>query len=95
MPFYAINYVNLVVVSTLMTIRDRWRGRLAAAPAASGRRGWGDRGRSDRGQATAEYALLLLGVAAIALLVAAWAANSGQVGALLDRVFETISARVG
>ena len=49
----------------------------------------------DRGQATAEYALLLLGVAAIALLVAAWAANSGQVGALLDRVFDAITTRVG
>ncbi len=55
----------------------------------------GRRRVDDRGQATAEYALLLLGVAAIALLVAAWAANSGQVGALLDRVFETISTRVG
>lgn len=79
--------------------------RLRTAQAAVGYVTWalGDRPRrsrarlatGDRGQATAEYALLLLGVAAIALLVAAWAANSGQVGALLDRVFDAISARVG
>ncbi len=49
---------------------------------------------AERGQATTEYALLLLGVAAVALLVAAWAADSGQVGALLDRVFQAITSRV-
>lgn len=38
------------------------------------------------GQATAEYALVLLGVAAIALLVAAWAAKSGKIGELFDVV---------
>lgn len=51
--------------------------------------------RDQRGQATAEYALLLVGVAAIALLVAAWAARSGRIGELLDRVFDAISSRVG
>ena len=38
------------------------------------------------GQATAEYALVLLGVAAIALLVVAWATKSGKVGELFDAV---------
>lgn len=38
------------------------------------------------GQATAEYALVLLGVAAIALLVAAWATKSGKIGQLFDAV---------
>lgn len=40
----------------------------------------------DAGQATAEYALVLLGVAAIALAVAAWATRSGKVGQLFDAV---------
>ena len=42
--------------------------------------------RGEAGQATAEYALVLLGVAAIALLVVAWAAHSGKIGQLFDAV---------
>ena len=43
--------------------------------------------RGDEGQATAEYALVLLGAAAIALLVVAWATKTNTVGRLLDAVF--------
>ena len=39
------------------------------------------------GQATAEYALVLLGAAAIALLVVSWATKTNVVGRLLDVVF--------
>ena len=46
-----------------------------------------------RGQAVTEYVLLLLGVAAIALAVTAWAAKSGKIGELLDRVFNEITSR--
>ncbi|CAN5236342.1 hypothetical protein BH20ACT3_BH20ACT3_12860 [soil metagenome] len=45
-----------------------------------------DRSRSESGQATAEYALVLLGAAAVALLLAAWAAQSGQIGRLFDAI---------
>lgn len=48
-----------------------------------------------RGQATAEYALVLLGAAAIALLLAAWAAQSGQVGRLFDVVVDQLIDRAG
>ena len=48
----------------------------------------------ERGQAVTEYVLLLLGVAAIALAVTAWAAKSGKIGDLLDRVFNEITSRV-
>lgn len=44
------------------------------------------RSLGESGQATAEYALVLLGVAAIALLLAAWAAKSGKIGELFDAV---------
>jgi len=52
------------------------------------------RSRDERGQAVTEYVLLLLGVAVIALAVTAWAAQSGKIGALLDRVFNEITSRV-
>jgi Flp pilus assembly pilin Flp len=51
-------------------------------------------GRNERGQAVTEYVLLLLGVAAVALAVTAWAAQSGKIGALFDRVFNEITSRV-
>ena len=46
--------------------------------------------RSERGQTTAEYALVLVGVAAIALLVAAWAGDTNKIGRLLDGVLDSI-----
>jgi uncharacterized protein DUF4244 len=48
----------------------------------------------ERGQATTEYVLVLLGVAAIAIAVVAWATSSGKVGELLDRVFDHIAGQV-
>ena len=49
---------------------------------------------SDRGQATAEYALVLLGAATVALLLVAWAARSGKVGQLLDAVLDSVLSQV-
>jgi hypothetical protein len=49
----------------------------------------------DRGQSTAEYALVLLGAAAIAMLLVAWATKTGKITDLLDgvmdRVLESVS----
>jgi hypothetical protein len=50
--------------------------------------------RLDAGQATAEYALVLLGAAAIALLLIAWATETGAIGRLLDAVLRSILDRV-
>ena len=50
--------------------------------------------RSERGQATAEYALVLLGAAAVAVLVLGWAAKSGKIGELLDKVFDTVTNKI-
>ena len=49
----------------------------------------------DRGQATAEYALVLLGAAAVAITFAAWAARSGRIAVLFDRVFDLLLDRAG
>lgn len=46
--------------------------------------------RNEAGQASAEYALVLLGAAAVALLVVAWASKSDAIGKLLDAVMKHI-----
>jgi hypothetical protein len=66
--------IQFVVLVQMIVVEVRLRLRLRRA--SSG----------DAGQATAEYALVLLGVAAIALLVAAWATKSGMIGQLFDAV---------
>jgi len=52
------------------------------------------RRRDERGQATAEYALVILGAAAVALLLIGWATSTGKISELLDRVVDSISSRV-
>jgi Flp pilus assembly pilin Flp len=52
------------------------------------------RRRDDRGQTTAEYALVLLGAAALALLLVAWATKTNRIGKLLDFVVDQIIGRV-
>lgn len=44
----------------------------------------------ESGQTTAEYALVILGAAAIATLLITWATNSGAIGDLFDKVIEQI-----
>jgi hypothetical protein len=46
-------------------------------------------GRED-GQSTAEYALVMLAAAAIALVLLAWARSSGKLPAFFDRVIDRI-----
>ena len=52
-------------------------------------------GGDERGQASAEYALVLLGAAAVALLVVAWATKTDLVEKLLDKVLKAITGRAG
>ena len=55
------------------------------------------RARTDRGQATTEYALVLLAAALVALLVIAWATAGGgaaKIGRLFDRVIDAVIDRV-
>ena len=49
---------------------------------------------SERGQTTAEYALVILGAAAVALLVLAWATDTGMVSNLLDTVIRSVADKV-
>jgi Flp pilus assembly pilin Flp len=50
--------------------------------------------RDERGQATTEYVLVLLGVAAIAIAVVTWATKTGKVGELLDKVFDHVEGQI-
>jgi hypothetical protein len=50
--------------------------------------------RGDHGQSTAEYALVLLGAASIALLLVAWATKTDKISDLLDGVVDQIVERV-
>jgi Flp pilus assembly pilin Flp len=53
--------------------------------------------RSERGQATTEYALVLLAAALVGLLVIAWATTGGGAAAisgLFDRVIQSVIDRV-
>ena len=51
----------------------------------------------DRGQATTEYALVILGAAMVALLVVAWATaggGAGKIGKLFDKVLDSVIGKV-
>ncbi len=48
-----------------------------------------------RGQATAEYALVILGAAAVAALFLAWATSTGRVSRLLNAVLDAVIGQVG
>ena len=50
---------------------------------------------NDDGQATAEYALVLLGAAAVALAVISWATRTNLIGKLLDLVFGGLIDKAG
>lgn len=65
--------------STILATADRLRGV---------------RRRGEHGQASAEYAMVLLGCAAVALLITAWATKTDTVGKLLDKVMNSVSDKV-
>jgi Flp pilus assembly pilin Flp len=46
--------------------------------------------REERGQTTAEYALVILAAAAIAIVLIAWARSSGKLPAFFDHIIDTI-----
>lgn len=46
--------------------------------------------RSERGQTTAEYALVILAAAAIAVVLITWARSSGKLPAFFDQIIDKI-----
>ena len=70
-------------MSTIVTTIKRLVRRLARAVPGG-----------DRGQTTAEYALVLLGAGAIAMLLLAWATETNRITSLLDTVFRSLTGLV-
>lgn len=54
---------------------------------------WHRRG-DESGQTSAEYALVLLGAGAVAVLIVAWATKTNRIGKLLDAVFGQLTKQV-
>ncbi len=52
------------------------------------------RALADRGQSTAEYALVVLGAAGVALLLVAWATKTDKITRLLNSVIDRVLAQV-
>jgi Flp pilus assembly pilin Flp len=48
-------------------------------------------GREERGQTTAEYALVILAAAAIAVVLITWARASGKLPAFFDSIVDQVS----
>lgn len=51
--------------------------------------------RSDAGQATAEYALVLLAAAGLAGLLVAWATSTDGIARLMNAVLDSLIAQAG
>jgi len=47
--------------------------------------------RAERGQTTAEYALVILAAAAVAVVLIAWARSSGKLPACFDSIIDQIA----
>lgn len=65
-----------------------------AVTAVAIRRQTTDASRDERGQTTAEYALVLIGAVAVAVLLIGWVTGSGKIGELFDAVFDNIISKV-
>jgi hypothetical protein len=74
-------------------MNHRHTSRRTPSATSPTRRWWqGD----DAGQATTEYALVLIGAAVIALLVVAWATDgggAGRIGELFENVLSNVLSR--
>ena len=72
------------ICTALLTLCNLFDQRLAAWRASPAR-------SDDRGQTTAEYALVIVGAAAVAVLLITWATGSGKIGWLLDKMVDTVA----
>jgi Flp pilus assembly pilin Flp len=76
--------LNLYVLtaSWLRPRMERWISAFAAR---------GRLMRREEGQTTAEYALVILAAAAVAIVLIAWARSSGKLPAFFDKIIDNIT----
>jgi Flp pilus assembly pilin Flp len=53
------------------------------------------RSRDQSGQTTAEYALVILAAAAVAVVLIAWAKSSGKLPAFFDQIIDDVMGSAG
>lgn len=68
-----------------------WRGSRVLMAGAMGLISGPRSLRRQEGQTTAEYALVILAAAAIAIVLIAWARSSGKLPAFFDKIIDDIS----
>jgi Flp pilus assembly pilin Flp len=51
--------------------------------------------RREKGQTTAEYALVILAAVAIAVVLIAWAKSSGKLPSFFDKIIDQVSGSAG
>ncbi len=83
-------HIALVLAVTDVLIRPH---PAPSGPVHAGRSRTGRAG-GEAGQTTAEYGMVLLGAAGIALLLVGWATKSGAIGKLFDVVMENVIGKV-
>lgn len=84
-------------VSRLDPLQQPSPDEATALPASDGQPAGHHRQMADCGQATTEYALVMLGAAAVALLVITWATaggGAGRIGRLFDHVIDSVVSRI-
>jgi hypothetical protein len=82
-------YVHLLAAHlAALSLADR-TGQAAALLVRRARQG-----PSHGGQSTAEYALVLLGAATVAVVFIAWAGKSSRIGKLFNTVLDTVIGKV-
>jgi Flp pilus assembly pilin Flp len=72
-----------------LVLQDGVRAIVSTAVATGG-----DRASDERGQTTAEYALVILAAAAIAIVLIAWARSSGKLPAFFDHIIDQLTNSV-
>ena len=72
-------------------LRERWAARRAEASSHRVVTRIRNVLRHEAGQTTAEYALVILAAAAVAIVLIAWARSSGKLPAFFDRIIDNIT----
>jgi hypothetical protein len=85
MPVLVLTLGRNVVRRPTLAVADRVR-RWRPPPLRLG---------GEAGQTTAEYALVIVGAAALALLLITWATKSDAIGKLFDFVLQQVKGRIG
>ena len=91
----ASSVLLLVVPALVLAGRAGWPPTRAVVRRAVRWRPPGPRWGGDQGQTTAEYALVIVGAAALALLLITWATKSDAIGKLSDFVLQQVKGRIG